>query len=580
MKIYRVLHVICMLAGLCPCLKSQILSPDQWDPFISEHNTTLVRDTFRVQRFDGSFRNNWNYTLDGTYVIAPAFSPGGGGVNGAKILKMGLNTTLRFEKVSPSGHTSVKGGLGYVAQGLMIQENLNVILYHRDTVETVVLRNVTTDNFFTEWWYININRDLYGLDVQTSPAGANTKGGHYDIDIACLHGDIAQYSLFKGKGCWNDTVNWSHLPAERHRHGLVKGDVTIAADTHCDTVSLQGMLTVGDGVTLSLKQLFLYDETSCVKNEGSLLVDGCIELIRTFPEKGAWYFVSFPFDVYADGIDPAFALKDETPNAGGNYIYALLYDGKRRHEEWTNRVNWVVLPEAAASGTAPVFEKNKGYLLSIDKLADRDRLRFSSRKEEIPRTFGKRGELNIAVPSLKGEGDAHTGWHLCGNPLPSPLHVSELNHPALDDYVYFYNGENYTAIPVTENYLIPPYSAFFLKAEKSVTIELGAKEDENAILLSAPRLLPGELAEPVSPNSTGNNPVEAFAFCRFTQTSFCLENAPQKGTVSIVGAAGNLLHLYAFSAGESKQIPLPASSGYYILQVQMQNRRMEYKFVR
>lgn len=570
----------CLLSGLPLYLRSQTLSPDQWETLVSENNTTLVSDTFRLQRFNGTSQDNWNYTLQGTHSLIDASASGIEGVSNGKLLKLGLNSIISFEKAYTAFHSSIKGGLAYAPKGVMIGENMSVILYHGEEVETVVHSNVVSNDFSSKTRNIKINRNLYGLDLQTAPAAANTKNGYYGIDSVYLFGDIAHYSLFKGRGNWNDTTKWSHLPAERHRHGLVKGNILVSTDTHCDTVSLKGELTINGNAKLSLRQLYLHGISSSIKNEGSLQVEGKIDLIRSFPEKGVWYFVSFPFDVYTDGIDSSFALKDATPNSGGNYFYVLTYDSKRRNEEMITGDNWSVLPATIAFGNSPVFEKGKGYLLAIDESSDRTNLCFSSREGAIPQNLGQNGAINIDIPYKKGKSEVQTGWQLCGNPFPSPLHVSELNHPDLDGYVYYYTGEDYMAIPVTENYSIPPYSAFFLKAIESTTIELGVRGEEGAIQLAAPSPLRGFIAEPLRGNPTGKKSVDEFAFCRFTQTSFCIDNAPDKVTVTIINAAGLQFFSSSFSKGESGQIPLPARSGFYILWIQMQNKRIGYKFVR
>lgn len=571
---------ICLFSSLCPSLKSQTLSPDQWEGFISERNTSLVSDTFRMQRFEGGIKDNWDYRVEGSHSVIDASASGIEGVSQGKLLKLGLNSTLSFDKAYSSAHSSITGGLAYAPKGVMIGENMSVVMYHGSEMETNLHSNVTSNDFSVKLRHVNIFRNLYGLDLQTAPEAGNTKGGYYGIDSVYLYGNIARYSLFKGEGSWGDAANWSHLPAERHRHGLVKGNVTVRTDTHCDTVSLKGELTIRENTTLSLRQLSVFGETSVIRNEGLLLVEGCVELIRSFPGKGVWCFVSFPFDVYAEGIDPSFSLKDETPNAGGNYMYVLTYDGKRRNEEMTTWNNWLVMPEAAASGNLPVFEKNKGYLLAIDEWADRTSLCFSSRKGTIPQSFGRSGELTIDIPAeQEGEG-VHAGWQLCGNPLPAPLHVSELAHPDLDGYVYFYTGEDYSAIPVTANYSIPPYSAFFLKAAKSVTLGLGLKADEGVLLLSAPSPSGRIMTGPESGNPVDNPAVPGLALGYFDGKDFNIVHAPQSGTVTVVDAGGRLCVRSAFAAGETRQIALPEQPGFYVLVVRTKNRRTEYKFVR
>lgn len=581
-KFITVMAYIGVLTGVYPfTLQSQTLSPDQWESFISTNNTTLVSDTFRMQRFENGIQDNWSYIVEGNHSIIDASLNGLNRTNERKLMKLELNSSLHFSTVVSPLHQTVRGGLNYTGKNLMKGEHIQIILHEEAKLDTVTLSSINIDNSIIEQKHVKIGRTIYGIGLQVAKPSASTKNGYYSVDSVYLLGNIPAYSLFQGKSFWNDTLSWSHLPAERHRHALIKGQVSITSDTQCDEVSLNGSLIVEKGKIFSLKELNFFEASSTIKNEGELFVNDKINLTRTFPEKGKWYFVSFPFDVYADGIDAAFSLKDDKPNGGGNFIYVLSYNGEKRSVNSGSQSNWDVLPESVLANSSPVFEKNKGYLLAIDALADGTTIRFASRKGDIPSTFGKEGEISLDIPYVVDENSSNAGWYLCGNPLPAPLHVNELAHPSLDGNVYLFNGEDYTQIPVDGNYVLPPFSAFFLKAEQSITIPVGmTEENPESIALSVLFPLNGTKTEPSVDMATGNRDVADNAVYRMENHFFRIINATEKGTVTVVDAIGRRVSAHKFNTGESKQIQLPGLPGAYILIVQTQNRRGEYKFIR
>lgn len=580
-KIITRMACLAILIGRCPLLQSQTLSPDQWESFVVTNNSVLVSDTFRMQQFENRISDNWSYSMRGKYSIIDASLSGLSKTSGGKLMKMELGSSMSFSEVYSPSHQSIKGGVACAGKDLMKDENLNVVLYDDEKTETAVLVNIKGDNGHVDLSHTTIHRALYDIDFNAASPASNTKNGYYCIDSVYLFGNIPLYSLFRGKSFWNDTTAWSNLPAERHRHALVGGEVLVTADTHCDFVDLKGSLRIGKDKVFSLKELNVYEASSDIQNEGELLLNGKMSLSRTFPEKGVWYFVSFPFDVYADGIDTAFALKDDTPNEGGNFIYALTYNGESRNEGQGVRSNWDVLPEATAWRNAPVFEKNKGYLLAVDAKASETTICFTSRAGAVPATLGRSGQLDIDIPYAVDEDSSHGGWYLCGNPLPTSLHIRELKHPDLDGYVYVFNGENYTSIPFDGNYTLPPYSAFFLKAKQSVTLTVGSTEDdENSVALSGMLPLRAGRSEPAVDTPTSNIPLLNNENYQMRRTTFLITNAPEKGRVTIFDTKGRQVFATTFVAEESRQITLPEQHGFYILLLQTQKRRMEYKFIR
>ncbi|MDD4115742.1 MAG: hypothetical protein PHG27_09160 [Massilibacteroides sp.] len=579
MKKKRLLYSLFLLTEgmLPPVLSSQTLAPNQWERFISEQNTNLISDTFRLQTFEGTAMDNWRYDAGDGVSVVSASDLSAGGTSGGKLLKFTAGCKTSFEPFSSAFHQSVCGGLSYIGQNLIANENLEIILYQEDTTSTKKLCQVKSDLYSTDIIHVLIKSSFDKLGFQVSSPTSGTKNGYYGLDSVYVFGKIPEYSLFQGKGDWNDTTAWSHLPAERHRHALIQGKVSVANDIRCDRISLDGELVVRQGKTFHVQEMNLY-ETSSILNKGYLQLDGKICLNRTFPEKGVWYFVSFPFDVYAEGLDPEFSLKDDSPNSGGNYIYVRTYDGKKRSEERTVKTSWTVVPESATSSDNPLFEKGKGYLLAIDEGADRNTVSFSSSPGDLSADYGKSGEIVIDIPYSVRENDPDDGWAFCGNPLPSSLPVNALNHPDLDGYVYLFNGENYTPISVNEEYELPPFSAFFLKAKQGLTLDINALE-ETSERKQVDELHPLKKRglEPVEQRTSGIDGIGDERPYRIVGSSFQLKSVTEDGILILYDWTGRRISSCSFTKGEIPHIGFPKEHGTYVVWVETRNIRKGYK---
>jgi hypothetical protein len=341
---------------------------------------------------------------------------------------------------------------------------------------------------------------------------------------------------------------------------------------------MAGTLEVEPEVRLRTREVNLF-ETSSFLNRGSLQVDGRVCLTRNFSRKGVWYFVSFPFDVYAEGVDPDFSLGDDQTNTGGNYFYVLTYDGEKRSTERSGESCWTVVPASAAQGDLPLFEKGKGYLLAIDEEADRTTLCFSSAEGAVPDSFGKTEAFTLTVPYAVEETDPERGWILCGNPLPSPLPLGAFDHPDLDGFVYVFNGEGYSAIGVTGNYALPPFSAFFLKAKRSVTLSVGLMETAQEELLQTLPLR-GVPTAPSVERASGNEQVKTTIGGRLEGDVFRLSGTTGHGRLQVYDSAGRSITSSSFAEGAVVQIALPREKGFYIVVATTEQGIYPFKVVR
>ena len=136
----------------------------------------------------------------------------------------------------------------------------------------------------------------------------------------------------------NDKPRWSNLPPLRRRCALISGTATINSSIECQTASLGngGSLAITENGHFIVNNLFLHstDNPPTATDfsptvQGELSVKEYITLQYTFPEKGKWYFLSFPFDVYLKEIDNRFQLKDEQFTGNGDYFYMLTYNGDK-----------------------------------------------------------------------------------------------------------------------------------------------------------------------------------------------------------------------------------------------------------
>lgn len=102
-------------------------------------------------------------------------------------------------------------------------------------------------------------------------------------------------------------------------------------------------------------------------------------------------------------------------------------------------------------------------------------LTFSTAGNDIPESFGKTASVPVYAASAGNTDKAHKGWYLCGNPLPSPISLSQISaNPSLDGNIYIYDGNAYESYPIGSEYVLPPFSAFFVKASADTEIKLTA----------------------------------------------------------------------------------------------------------
>lgn len=584
----KVIHFVhCALAkilffGAVYPLQAQVSNPSSWESFVNSNENMLVSDTFRLQTFGDSGWDNWEYTTSGTTQIQDVSSVNIDKLGGKMGLRMSLGSRINFMQYTPALYTEVKAEIFFGGRYLNKGNNLSIRIYREDESPVSALFSVSEDNTTCKYDLLAITKTPLRFDLFSASSSSNSKG-YYCLQYAFAYGDIPSYSLFSGIGNWNDTTLWSHLPPLRHRNALIKGDVSITTDIYCKDVAINsGSLIINPDTRFILNNLDLYENNASIYSEGTILLSDCITLHKTFEESDKWYFISFPFDVYPSGIDPRFEQKDATPNDGGNYFYVQSYNGDKRASDNQSSGNWEVTP--VRPDNAPLFEKNKGYLIALDGKATIRTLSFSSQPGDIPEDFANTGVITIPLGTNMTSGNQENyGWYLCGNPLPAPLVLSQIEkNIALDGNIYVYDGSGYKTYSLNSNYALPPFAAFFVKASSQTELKVSSNSTPTKATSIIRTNFPvnKSIAGPYSDKqSTGIKSPNAEDFHFFIKDGqLHLQNVPEAGFIRIINMMGHCVLQKRIRQG-AQVVPVMDNKGMYILHISTKIFQMRYKII-
>lgn len=576
--------------------------PAQWENFVNGPAHPLIRDTFRLQTFSGSPADTWNYIPSGASDLFDASEEGIENQGGSISIRLRPGSEIRFDSFDPEGHTDIRINFRYAAKELMPGENLLVSCTRPQNSVTDYPQCSVTSTHYT-FSYPDADSKNYG-QIGSNPSdltlriteGSTTANGFYCLDSLYVHGLIPRYSLFTGTSAWETPGSWSHFLPSAPRTALINGQATINHPATCHTLHIgKGHLSVPLGNRLEVNHLIFHtsptkesgpepgSEENYFSSEGSLQVNETVSVYRSFPETGRWYFFSLPFDVYPEGLDPGFTWKDDQANDGGNYFYLRQYNGRRRAVQQTNEGNWELLRPGSLREGEPVFHKNQGYLIALDAQATTCQLRFTSQKGDIPETFGQEGKLSFEVYASKDEKNgSHTGWNLCGNPFPSALSLNELtSDDSTDGFIYIYDGQTYQPYALGSEYVLPPFTAFFIKAQRDGTLlwQRGMGANPKHKQIPVPPALRTTWMEP-QPSEAGTvsvwqvfiSPPQSLLSGR----SLRLENMPAETSVRLNDLQGRLLYNRQWPAGSSF-VTLPPARGICFLTIETEGYRQDYK---
>ncbi len=544
-------------------LGAQVSNPSAWTEFVKSSEMPQVIDTFRMQTFSQSEKDNWNYTLTGGAAISEE----------ENALKIPLGGRIELEPYSSEEYQHVSACAVCSSKSIVAGDSLYVKMDNKrktgiegiifpfkkaKSKESIMLKN--TPN----------NISFYAFNKKTE-----TGDGYFLIDSIFAVDTTSRYSLFTGSGNWASNDCWSSLAPYRRRGALINGDVEVNTPVDCGMISISGgSMKITEEGELTTDTLYMHDTDFSISSVGKFTVEKMATIYHTFPEKGKWYFLSFPFDVYLDGIDSRFTLENDLFDGSGNYLYVQTYDGNKRTARQTASGNWATFA-APASENPLVFERGKGYLVALDKAADDNTLTFSATEGNIPTNFGASASIPVEVATQASEDKSgNNGWCLCGNPLPAPLSFSRISsNAALDGYIYIYNNGAYTPYNIKGNYELPPLAAFFVKASAattlSITDELPATK---AVTLRTDSPLSTDAAEPRSV-ATGLSEVmdkDAVVDMSLEGNVLHISGLPSSGKLQAIDTAGRVVYSCSLPQGASV-CPLPLSDGVYILVVEAEN---------
>ena len=562
----RILAGTAILTVLVP-VRAQVSNPSEWSGFVKGSGNTVVVDTFRMQTFSGAAGDNWEYTGSDGVVI----EKGGG-------LKIPLKGKVSFEPYTLESFQRVSAVITLSAHSIVAGDTLFVELDNKNGKNRGGAVYPQGKDKPVE--SVRFGSNPYRLDFFASTLKANTQG-YFLIDSIYAKDTIPRYSLFSGTGNWNDKSCWSHLPPFRHRRALINGGVEVNSLVQCNQAGLaDGSLHITDNGHFIVDELFLHDTDISLTVAGELTVNKQITIYYTFPEKGKWYFLSFPFDVSLKGLDPRFKLKDDTFSGNGNYLYVQTYNSDKRASSQQATGNWEVFPMPSSSENPLIFEKGKGYLVALDATASDNTLTFSVDKESIPDNFGKAASIPINISSSGDADTDHGGWYLCGNPLPAPLELSRIKpDPALEGNIYLYDGNTYKPYPIGSNYALPPFAAFFVKATAATELTItGELSEANVILLKSDFSLRSELAEPTEVKTQISQVEKETGKSFLKGNTLYLEDLPSAGKVKVIDVAGRVVYYRAVLNGSSV-LPLSLRSGLYIIIIEAGGYRAQHKCV-
>lgn len=569
----RILAGVLFLTSLAS-VKAQVPEPSAWSSFVNGDGNVLLVDTFMRQSFLNQPTDNWKYTAGGGAMIP----------EGKKSMQLPAGGYLSFASFPAEAYQDVTIKFRLGADKLEIGEDLNIRYLHDGKMEMKTLyAPVKDDDFFN---YKNILIAGSSLEMEVSTSAENALNGYYVVNTFTAFGSIPRYSLFSGNGNWNDTARWSHLPPLRNRSALINGNLEVNTQLACRQLMIgNGSVAIREEGDCRVDTLALCAGNPSAVSDvsltvaGNLAVNKRLELHYTFPEKGKWYFLSFPFDVSQAGIDPRFQLKDDTFTGQGDYLYVQVYDGNKRAQNNEAQGNWTVLPADQSAG-ALVFRRGKGYLVALDAAASDQTLTFSAESSLIPDDFGKTATVPVYTSSSANAGEAHRGWYLCGNPLPSPLALSQiLPDQALDGNVYLYDGTGYKAYPFGSNYQLPPFAAFFVKATADTEIKLlSGRAEAPAVRLKSGQALHAAAAEPevvaVGTSSLTEKKVE----CSVRGKILSLSGLSSAGMVHVMDISGRCVYRHPVLPGSSN-LPLPLPSGFYVINLVTEEHHSQYKCI-
>ena len=594
-QILRFVQSFCVLSCCLSPLQTVFAQIDQWagwPQFINSASNFQVRDTFRLQTFDDLPGNNWPYTMWGEAGITDISGIDEEDPGSRSGFTMPAHSGISFEHADITAYQNPAIYIRYGGRDLMTGDSLLARPYKATGSREARIFTAKSDQEIVPF-IKQSSSNAYGIDLFTDALSGISSC--FVFDSIWMAGDIAAYSLFTGKADWQDTLSWSHLPAARNQHALIDGAVSISSPVQCGDIrfSPDAALSMGLPGVLQAQSVTLLDAGVPLRQADRLKIADCFTVHKTFEEKGKWYFISFPFDVYTSDVDASFRQGDEKTAGSGNYFYIQKYNGEKRAAANSAAGNWETLPVQPAGSL--LFERYKGYLIALDAAADTQTLTFSAVHGTFSQGFEAEVQFAVSGIAVGNENPDHAGWQLIGNPFPHPLPVSQIEgNNKLDGFIYVYTGAGYEAFPIeaASPYAIPAFSAFFVKGTRTGTFKLSNQKSFTFSQLLPLRAIQSglmfepeaelsdthpETADPESGTATQAEVVATPAVtARLHQGCLIIRDLPDQSAVSLYSLTGVCLFRQHHLSG-SVQFPMHYTAGIYLLQVQSEGHRQTLK---
>lgn len=564
-KLIEHIPLCAMLFLSSSSLMAQIDNPDKWGEFVNSDDNVLKRDTFLLQTFSNPDKDNWGYSMtngegnlidveelgieNATSQMALQLFPGDGFVADSysnsiyqntfvslRIAMKNINTDKYFElKATNSSSTEEPKELKRIAPN----DNYNCNFYQK----------------IGESGHSNVGYSGNYTDLSIKINGEKKdNNSYYLIDHLCAYGDIQSHSLFTSTGNWNNTENWSHLPALRNRNALIQGKAIVDESIKCNEIHIDGEIEIINGGELTANKITIHKE---------------------FPEKGKWYFVSFPFDVYSNCVGSNLQQGDETTISSGNYFYVCRYNSESRAQNGISASNWEVVN--IKSDNELLFEKGKGYLVALDEGATYNNMYVSSTEDESLLLISN-NIIYISAENAQSGKEENNGWILCGNPLTSALKLSDIKTDGnTDGNIYVYDGKKYQPYSIGSDYSIPAGEAFFMKANGNTEINIESSGNSALKMISSSPISVFNGNEPVtSPVSIES--VKTMEM-RIEGNKIVLPPCSNSKVIDIYDISGKVIQSETLS-GEQTSYYLPQHKGILIIKIEFNNKVEVLKHIR
>ncbi len=574
---------------------SQFSDPACWDELLETTDNPMIRDSFLIQNFSDSPENNWEINhVKGRIEFQDAATLKLTGQTGDRSLFLYPGSEVNLQMVDPPRFANINismslGGISMTKNtilGIQTQEGENIItsleLHPRATYNHIHF-NTPTPWIITGQLQNQSNPVSFPAtgEVSLTFKSNDLSNSVFVLDHILAYGEARSHSLSRHAGYWLDHEMWSHGSPGKSRNALIRVPVKVNSLATCKEIYLHaGSITINRDNYLHCDKLNLIGVETAIYSQGEMKAEKQITVYRTFIP-GKWNFISFPFDVYLQGLDPDFTLQDETQQGGGNFIYIMEYDSEKRSRSKNTNGSWKTI-SVAHPGHAPLLEKGKGYLVAIDEYATKQTVSFSSISGK-PVVFNA-GNIHLPIRmygSASEAGDPHSGWQLCGNPLPSPLSLKQIarNH-SLDGYIYYFSGPGYEQLPIGSDYQLPPFSAFFVKALEATDILIHSIGEETGGKTIDPSQPEDKLSEPSLAENliykTGAEEKEMLY--RIKNNYLHVYNMPERGSVKILNMSGRTVFRHTLKTGNSTY-HLPLEKGIYIIDIRSGSFQAQDKFI-